>query len=102
VVDFRQQRGRILFGTDVGFLSDYDPTDVFIQLARAGLPRQEILASLTTSPASRFGEATKHGRVEKGMAGDLVVLRKDPFVDVRAFADVVAVVRGGRVLYQEP
>jgi imidazolonepropionase-like amidohydrolase len=102
VHDFRQQRGRILFGTDVGFLSDYDPTDEFVQLARAGLTRQEILASLTTSPASRFAEATKHGRIEKGLDGDLVVLRNDPFVDVRAFADVVAVVRGGHVVYQQP
>ena len=102
VHDFRQEGGRILFGTDVGFLSDYDPTDEFIQMARAGLTRQQILASLTTSPASRFGEATKHGRVEKGMDGDLVVLRNDPFADVHAFADVVAVVRGGQMVYQEP
>jgi imidazolonepropionase-like amidohydrolase len=102
VHDFREQGGRILFGTDVGFLPDYDPTDEFIQMSRAGLTRQQILASLTTSPASRFGEATKHGRVEKGMDGDLVVLRNDPFIDVRAFSDVVAVVRGGQVVYREP
>jgi imidazolonepropionase-like amidohydrolase len=69
-------------------------------MARAGLTTQQILASLTTSPASRFGEATKHGRVEKGLDGDLVVLRNDPFIDVRAFSDVVAVVRGGQVLFQ--
>jgi len=100
VHDFREEGGRILFGTDVGFQSDYDPTDEFIQMARAGLTTQQILASLTTSPASRFGEATKHGRVEKGLDGDLVVLRNDPFIDVRAFSDVVAVVRGGQVLYQ--
>jgi imidazolonepropionase-like amidohydrolase len=99
---FAQAGGQVLFGTDVGYLPDYDPTDEYAQLGRAGLTWQQILASLTTNPAARFSESARRGRVEKGMDADLVVLARDPSGDVRAFADVVAVVRAGRVIFQRP
>jgi imidazolonepropionase-like amidohydrolase len=100
--EFQQGGGQIMFGTDVGFLPDYDPTDEYVQLSRAGLKWPEILASLTINPAARFGEASRRGRVEKGMDGDLVVLGSDPAADVRAFSNVVGVVRAGRVVFQRP
>src|SRR5438874_10483149 len=86
----------IQVGTDVGYLPDYDPTDEFVQMAQAGLTWRQILASLTTNPAARFGEASRRGRVALGLDADLVVLNRDPTTDVRAFAEVVYVVRGGR------
>jgi imidazolonepropionase-like amidohydrolase len=100
VRSYEQAGGQVLFGTDVGFLTDYDPTDEFIQLARAGLTWQQILASLTTNPAARFGEASKRGRVATGLDADLVVIGHDPATDVRALADVIDVIRGGRVIFQ--
>ncbi len=69
-------------------------------MARAGLTWRQILASLTTNPAARFGEASSRGRVAVGMDADLVVLGHDPATDVRSVADVVDVVRGGRILFQ--
>src|SRR5213593_934301 len=93
VRNHQQAGGQTLFGTDVGYLTDYDPTDEYVQMARAGLTWREILASLTTSPAARFGEASKRGRVARGLDADLVVLGRDPSQDVRAFADVSDVVR---------
>jgi len=100
VRDFQQAGGQILFGTDVGYLPDYDPTDEFVQMAQAGLTWRQILASLTTNPAARFGEASRRGRVALGLDADLVVLNRDPTTDVRAFAEVVYVVRGGRIIFQ--
>jgi imidazolonepropionase-like amidohydrolase len=46
--------GELLFGTDVGYMTDYDPTDEFIFLRRAGLGAMQILAMLTTALAVRF------------------------------------------------
>jgi imidazolonepropionase-like amidohydrolase len=100
VRNFQTAGGQIVFGTDAGFLPDYDPTDEFIQMSRAGLTWQQILASLTTNPASRFDEAGRRGRVAKGMDADLVVLGGDPAHEVRAFADVREVIRDGRVVFQ--
>jgi imidazolonepropionase-like amidohydrolase len=45
VRDFQQAGGQILFGTDVGYLTDYDPTDEYAALSRAGLQWPDILAS---------------------------------------------------------
>ena len=73
-----------------------------MQIGNAGLTWQQILASLTTNPATRFSESVRRGRLEKGMDGDFVVLGHDPAVDVQAFADVVAVVRAGRLVFQRP
>jgi len=89
--------GTILFGTDVGFQSKYDTTQEFEFMGRA-MGWKDILASLTTDP-SAFFKAADHGRVEKGMDADLVVLDGDPAADVRNFAKVAYTIRGGRAIY---
>ena len=92
--------GTILFGTDVGYIEDADTTRELQLMAEAGLDWREILASLTTAPAARYGFAASKGRVAAGMDGDLVVLGSDPQRDPAAFADVRATIRGGVVLYR--
>ena len=62
---YSQAGGQVLFGTDVGYMSDYDPTDEYRLMARALTPMQ-ILATLTTAPAARWKEAARRGRVEAG------------------------------------
>jgi len=57
VKSFASVGGRILFGTDVGFLTDYDPTEEYVLMSRAGLSFDEILASLFR-PQSSFIELT--------------------------------------------
>jgi len=94
--------GQILFGTDVGYLTDYDTTDEFVLMAGAGLDWRAILASLTTMPAERFGETLRRGRVAGGLDADLVVLGADPSADVTAFANVRYTIRGGRIVYTAP
>jgi imidazolonepropionase-like amidohydrolase len=68
-------------------------------MAGAGLDWREILASLTTAPAERFGEAGRRGSVTPGMDADIVVLAADPAVDVKAYAKVRYTIRGGRIVY---
>src|SRR5437870_62363 len=91
--------GELLFGTDVGYMTDYDPTDEFIFLRRAGLGAMQILAMLTTAPAARFGPG-RTGRIGPGMTADVVVLDRDPTQDVRAFAKVRMTMRDGRVIFR--
>jgi imidazolonepropionase-like amidohydrolase len=99
VHDYARLGGVILFGTDVGYLPDYDPTTEYVLMQSAGLGWREILASLTTAPAARFGEASRRGRIAPGMDADLVVLGADPVIDVRAFTNVRHTLRAGRVIY---
>ena len=69
-------------------------------MVQAGLGFTDILASLTTNPARRFGLEGKAGRVAPGMEGDLVVLEGDPARDIGALARVRYTVRQGRIIYR--
>lgn len=99
VREYSRLGGQILFGTDVGWSTNYDPTGEYVLMGTAGLSWREILATLTTAPAQRFGEDRRRGRIAPGMDADLVVLAKDPVQDVRAFSDVRVTIRAGRVIY---
>jgi len=92
--------GTVLFGTDVGYMADYDPREEYALMAEAGMDFRQILASLTTAPVERFGESIQQGRIAAGLAADLVVVSGDPSKDVRALAAVRYTIRGGRVIYQ--
>lgn len=92
--------GAILFGTDVGGAGVYDPGDEYSMMAEAGMSFPQILASLTTAPAEKFGESDRLGRIAKGFLADIVVLNGDPARRIRAFAAVRYTIRDGRVIYK--
>jgi len=92
----------ILFGTDVGFVTDYDPAQEYRLMDRAGLNFPEILAALTTAPAARYGFGKRKGRLAPGMDADLVVLGGDPAEDIAAFTDVRYAIRNGAIIYTQP
>jgi imidazolonepropionase-like amidohydrolase len=82
--------GTVLFGTDLGAI-DPDPSEEYELMSRAGMSFRQILASLTTAPAERFGG---QARIAPEMAADLVAF-KDSFAAVRY------TIRSGRVIYQK-
>jgi imidazolonepropionase-like amidohydrolase len=91
--------GQLLFGTDVGYMTDYATEDEFRALSRSGMDARGVLRMLTTAPAERFGVGQDTGSVAVGGRADLVLLEGDPMDDLLAFARVHATLRGGRVLY---
>ena len=92
--------GEVLFGTDVGYMTEYDPRDEYVSMEAAGLSYAQILASLTTGPARRFG-AARAGRLTRGADADVVVANGAPERDIRALADVRYTIRAGRVIYRK-
>jgi imidazolonepropionase-like amidohydrolase len=103
VKSYSDIHGQIMFGTDIGFLTDYASlTKEYDYLARAGLTFPQVLASLTTTPATRLGYARRTGQVRTGMDADLVLLESDPARDVNAFAHVALTIRKGKIIYQKP
>ncbi len=90
-----------MFGTDVGYLTNYpDLTREFDLLSRAGLTFSQILASLTTAPARRVGFGKTSGRIAKGLDADFAVLEGDPAKDIMAFSRVKMTIRKGQIIYQ--
>jgi imidazolonepropionase-like amidohydrolase len=96
---FAAAGGKVLFGTDVDYMADTDPTAEYELMARAGMSTMQILASLTTTPAARWNESARRGRIAPGMDADLVVLAADPARGARDFANVKCTVRSGAVIF---
>ncbi|MGA8437768.1 MAG: amidohydrolase family protein [Candidatus Sulfotelmatobacter sp.] len=98
---YSEAHGDILFGTDIGYTDHYDTTLEFTLMSQAGMNYKQILASLTTNPARKFGDSDRTGRVAKDMKADLVILSADPAQNVTAFSKVRFTIRNGNVLYKE-
>ncbi|MGE5645526.1 MAG: amidohydrolase family protein [Acidobacteriota bacterium] len=84
--------GEVLFGTDVGYMGDYDTRDEYAFMREAGMSFRQILAALTTAPAARFGDAARLGRIAPGYTADITVFRGEDF------ANVAYTLRDGRVI----
>ena len=97
---FADAGGQVLFGTDVGYMTDFDPTDEYVLMARAGLTPMQILASLTTAPAARWRKDALRGRLERGMAANVVVLNGDPADDVKRYGDVKCTIAAGHLIFR--
>ncbi|MGC1088212.1 MAG: amidohydrolase family protein, partial [Candidatus Acidiferrum sp.] len=65
-----------------------------------GMDFRQILASLTTAPAERFGDADNLGRIAAGFQADLAVFGQDPSSSIRALADVRYTIRAGKLIYR--
>jgi len=98
--NYSSHGGTILFGTDVGYTQLYDTTSEYEYMVRAGMNWRDILASLTTNPATFF-KAGLTGKVVTSYAADLVVLDGDPALDVRNFAKVEYTIRAGKIIYKK-
>jgi imidazolonepropionase-like amidohydrolase len=99
VRQFHADRGQLIFGTDVGYMTDYSTEDEFRALEQSGLNAMDILRMLTIAPAERFGVTDRKGTIAPGKLADIVVLSADPASDVTNFAKVQVTVRSGRVIY---
>lgn len=92
--------GEILFGTDVGYIYQFDTSEEYRLMQRAGMTFPQILASLTTNPAGRFGFGSHSGRIAPNFDADLTVFTADPASDITAFARVKYTIRAGNVIYR--
>jgi imidazolonepropionase-like amidohydrolase len=81
-------------------MTDFNPAEEYQQMEQAGMQFKDILASLTTAPAQRFGQTSRTGRIAKGMDADLVLLGGDPGVSIKALTDVRYSLRQGAIIYQ--
>ena len=91
--------GEVLFGTDLGAV-EYDPSEEYALMAQAGMTFPQVLASLTTAPAERFGDANKLGRLAPGLQADLAVFHQDPAINLGALAHVKYTLRAGKIIYR--
>ena len=96
---FAAAGGEVLFGTDVGYMTDYDPTEEYQRMTEAGLRFEQILTALTINPVRRFDDPAQKGTIELGRQADLVILTADPRHASEHFANVQYTIRAGQIIY---
>lgn len=97
---FHKAGGLVLFGTDVGYMNDYDIEEELVQMQNAGMGFDQILASLTTNPAQKFNLSSQTGTIKAGKTADLVILNKNPASDIRNFTSVYMTIHNGKVIFE--
>jgi imidazolonepropionase-like amidohydrolase len=100
VRQFHSLGGTLIFGTDVGYMTDYSTQGEFEGLAKCGLTATDVLAMLTTNPATRLGVSGQKGTITVGKLADLTILDADPATDLTNFSRVQTVIRSGKVVYK--
>jgi imidazolonepropionase-like amidohydrolase len=101
VRQFHSLGGTLIFGTDVGYMTDYTTQGEFEGLGKCGLTSTDVLAMLTTNPAARLGVSGQKGTVTVGKLADLTILDADPAANLTNFARVRTVIRSGKVVYKQ-
>ncbi len=97
---FHEAGGRLLFGTDVGYLPDHATEGELTALGGCGLDARHVLAMLTTNPAEELGAETESGTVAEGSPADLVVLGTPTLTHPLDLADVRMTIRAGRISWR--
>ncbi len=92
-------QGLVIFGTDVGYMTDFDTLDEFRLMAKSGMSFDQTLASMTTNPSTFFGGKT--AQLAPGAAADIVIYETSPIHDIEAFARVDYTIKGGQVVYRK-
>lgn len=88
---WRDAGADVLFGTDIGAV-EYDPAEEYELMSQAGMSFNDILASLTTTPAKRFGDPDREGRIAKNFNADVAVIDG-------TLSNIRYTIRNGKLLY---
>lgn len=90
----------ILAGTDAGFLNSFDYPGVGLHdelqlMVDAGLTPLQALRAATQNGARFLGKEGRHGTIAVGHAADVVILDRNPLIDIAATRGIRGVVLRG-------
>ena len=102
IIPMLQEAGvTLMAGTDAGFLNSFnypgfglhDEMSLFVRL---GLTPAQALASATRAGPAWFGTLDRNGAIAVGQAADMVLLERNPLVDIGATRAINTVVLRGK------
>jgi imidazolonepropionase-like amidohydrolase len=95
--------GAIAVATDAGNPLTLHGPSIYSEMEAmqaAGIPASDVVIMGTRNGARAMGRAQDFGTLEAGKLANMIVLREDPRVDVRAFRSLTHVMRAGRLRAQ--
>lgn len=92
---------KIAFGTDAGVFDHGKNGEEFGYMVEAGMPAIETIQSATLTNASVLGVSDELGQISAGFIADIVATNDDPTKDISTMANVVFVMKEGKVYKQQ-
>lgn len=96
----RQHGVKVLAGTDAmdAYVTHgFSLHEELQQLVKAGFTPAQALAAATTEPATFMGLQNEYGKIAVGYQADLLILNKNPLVDIAHSQSIETVIHQGRV-----
>lgn len=87
----------IACGSDVGVFAHGENLRELKLMAEYGMPVADVLRSATTTAAKALGKEKDLGRIAVGFIADVIAVRGDPLVDLKALEKPVLVIKDGVV-----
>ena len=92
---------KICLGTDLLPLPTELHAREFAELVKLGMTPLDAIRAATAVPAEMLGWQDRLGTLEGGKLADIIAVGTDPLKDIAALADVVLVIKDGRVVKNE-
>jgi imidazolonepropionase-like amidohydrolase len=90
--------GKIVAGTDAGFMPGLTLHYEMQMLADLGMPTMKVIQSATLWGAESIGQQKDLGSVEPGKLADIAVIEGNPLTDIAATKNIRMVIKDGKVL----
>ncbi|MEE8238091.1 MAG: amidohydrolase family protein, partial [Gammaproteobacteria bacterium] len=88
----------VAFGTDTASLRPAAAIAHEIRTVSEVLSEEEIIAALTRNAAQFLGLSDDIGTLAPGKFADILIIDGDPLTDISALANVVVVIKEGRIV----
>ncbi|MFK8013113.1 MAG: amidohydrolase family protein [Marinicellaceae bacterium] len=90
----------IAFGTDSGVSAHGDNGKEFALMVMSGMSEIEAIQSATVNAALLLGQDKKLGSIEKGKLADLIVVSKNPLLEIEVLEEIQTVIKAGIIEFQ--
>jgi len=94
---FRALGGTLLAGTDMQFGGIMLHRELH-NLETLGLSRMDVIATATSANASALGLKDICGTLRQGLRADIVILNRNPLIDLSALRDIDSVIKAGEIV----
>ena len=90
----------ILAGTDAGFLNSFDYPGIGLHdelqlMVQSGLSPLQALRGATINGAAFLGKTARHGTIARGKSASLLILDRNPLIDILATRSIHGLVQRG-------
>ena len=93
---------KIAYGTDSGVSRHGNNGKEGVLMAQAGMKNSDILKSATVNAADLIGMSDSLGTLEQGKIADIIAFDGNPLKNIEELLDVDFVMKGGKIIKNQP